>query len=85
MLRRTFCYLTGYRYNYRVSLTYFVKNKPLHQITTTVALTTPEFFKKFRNISKILGPDLITEIPKYLLKNGKIQIQPICYLGFYKP
>jgi hypothetical protein len=85
MLRRLISYTTGYRYNYRVELTYQDKyNKTLFSINMTLRLTSPKYFDSFREIKKVIAPDLVRYMPKHLLKNGNIRLEPVMYLGYIK-
>ena len=78
--------LTGRRYHYRASLTY--KNPQggrVQAITMDVILTHPSFITEHRQMKRVLAPELIKRMSKQCLCNGVIQLEPMAYLGWFKP
>jgi hypothetical protein len=79
--------LFGYRYAYRVKLEY-KKHRTgaviIASNTRTVYLSTPNTIGNHREIKKALAPELIKALPRRLLCNGFIYVEPVCYLGWVK-
>ena len=78
--------LTGWRYHYRVSLTYKnAQGRRVQKITMGVILTHPSFITEHRKAKQVLAPELIKAIPKRCLCNGVIQLEPVAYLDWFRP
>lgn len=85
-LRKLISNITGCRYHYRVELKYRDRlRRVIASCTMTINLTHPRFIEDFRQIKKVIASDLLREIPKRALCNGELIVEPICYMGYFKP
>ena len=78
----------GYRHTYRIKFVYKDKSgKAIFDITSSISFSSQILFNDFRKIKKAVikdGKDFFVKNTKKYLCNGFIEVEPICYLGFYK-
>ena len=70
-------------YRYRIRVEYRLKNDPnaIAWMMTTICVKKQNFIDTRRKITKTVGPQLISSIPKARLCNAEIVFEPTCYLG----
>lgn len=51
------------------------------RITLTASFVEPRTIGNFRALKCALAPMLICEVPRHLLCNGVVEVEPKCYLG----
>lgn len=68
-----------YELNPGVANTAFVSN------SMTISTTDRNLLASHRNLKKMLVPDMVKNLPKHLRSNGKLYIEQITYIGWYKP
>jgi hypothetical protein len=75
----------GYRHWYRFKLQYKDKDSQnLFYYTTSYGLKDVESILDHRSVKQTVPLHLVNGIPKHLLCNGKLELEPLCYLGFFK-
>lgn len=75
----------GTRYWYAVRFIYKNKSGKVLDFVQEVGITKKATILKHRKIKKILLPiHKLNGIPKYVLCNGKIAVEVVAYLGWFK-
>lgn len=86
MIRRIISQITGRQYHYRVRLEYKDKsNNLICSVSCTVWFNCPSYITQYRPLKKALQGKLICNMPKFKKVNGNMFVEPICYLGWFKP
>lgn len=80
------CKITGRRFRFHATLKYTPDSDNGNTNVTKVvefSCDTRNPKTMSREVKKLYGGDMISKLPKYLLKNGHLEISQISYLGFY--
>ena len=81
------CKITGRRFQFHATLKYTPDNKNGREnVTQHISFSCTKRCSKtmYREVKKHYAKSFFKSIPRYLLKNGKFEIESISYLGFFK-
>lgn len=72
-------------HQYRVRFDYMRGGRVVFSFTTTVGVEDPKSIDNHRFIKRARGPITnVKGLPRHLLCNGEINMEPTCYLGRWK-
>ncbi|MEG0063010.1 MAG: hypothetical protein RR740_00255 [Pseudomonas sp.] len=81
-------WLTGRRWQYQVEFTYTlqpgVPNSGTVSRGMTFSVTDRNIIADQRKIKKILVPDFVQALPKYMRTNGDLTLSKISYIGWFR-
>lgn len=86
MIRKLISRITGRQYQYRIRLEYKDGgNNLVFAVNCTIWFDCPSYITRYRLVKKSLQGKIFENLPKYKKVNGRVFVEPICYLGWFKP
>lgn len=86
-LEKLLCKITKRRFYFSAQIRYIPDTKNANTYVSReilFGLDSRDASSLLRTVRKAYGPKLIAGVPKYLLKNGKVEIKNLNYIGWFK-
>ena len=80
--------ITGRQHHFKVVLKYFPDQTMAHTFVErrlNVWVADRRNIANDRMIRKEIGPEMVSQVPKHLKRNGKLEVSEVYYLGWFRP